>query len=78
MTEYIILCRTDMLALCDDKPVTFYVDSKPYVLCTDEYFEKQKTENDTEVWNGINGQMIMPKGTFEKIYNDAEEEDDDI
>ena len=41
MTEFIILSRVDMLTLCDDKPVTVYVDKKPYVLCTDEYFEKQ-------------------------------------
>ena len=43
MTEFIILSRGDMLTLCDDKPVTIYIDKKPYVLCTDEYFEKQIT-----------------------------------
>lgn len=42
MTEFIILSGADILTLCDDKPVTVYVDKKPYVLCTDEYFEKQK------------------------------------
>ena len=42
MTEFIILSRVDMLTLCDDKPVTVYIDKKPYVLCTDEYFEQQK------------------------------------
>lgn len=31
-----------------------------------------------EVWNGMNGQVVMPKGTFEKIYNECKEEDDDI
>lgn len=41
MTEFIILSRPDMLTLCDDKPVTIYIDKKPYQLCTDEYFEKQ-------------------------------------
>ena len=44
MTEFIILSRVDMLTLCDDKPVTVYIDKKPYVLCTDEYFEKQRNE----------------------------------
>ena len=44
MTEFIILSGADILTLCDDKPVTVYVDKKPYVLCTDEYFEKQKKE----------------------------------
>ena len=41
--------------------------------CDDFLYQKE-----LEVWNGINGQLIMPKGTFEKICNDAEEEDDDI
>jgi len=52
MTEFIILSRVDMLTLCDDKPVTVYVDKKPYVLCTDEYFEKQRKEpQESEVRN---------------------------
>ena len=42
MTEFVILSRYDMLVLCEDKPVTIWIDGKPYVLCTDEYFEKQK------------------------------------
>lgn len=42
MTEFIVLSRPDILALCDDKPVTVYIDKKPYVLCTDECFEKQR------------------------------------
>lgn len=46
MTEFIILSRVDMLTLRNDKPVTVYVDKKPYVLCTDEYFEKQRNEMD--------------------------------
>lgn len=41
MTEFIILSRVDMQTLCSDKPVTVYIDKKPYLLCTDEYFEKQ-------------------------------------
>ena len=44
MSEFIILSRADILTLCDDKPVTVYVDKKPYVLCSDEYFEKQRNE----------------------------------
>ena len=31
-----------------------------------------------EVWNGIHGQTIAPKGTFEKIYNECKDEEDDI
>lgn len=41
--------------------------------CDDFLYQKE-----LEVWNGMHGQTIMPKGTFEKIYNDTEEEDDDI
>ena len=49
MTEYIILSRPDMLALCDDKPVTIHINNKSYVLCTDECFEKQiKVENEPQ------------------------------
>lgn len=68
--------------------VTFYctdcvkmnTDSCPYhtstpdgKACDDFLYQKE-----LEVWNGIDGQLIMPRGTFEKIYNEAEEEDDDI
>ena len=31
-----------------------------------------------EVWNGIHGQIIAPKGTFDRIYDEGEDEDDDI
>ena len=44
MTEFIILSGADMWTLCSDKPVTVYIDKRPYVLCTDEYFEKQRKE----------------------------------
>ena len=30
---------------------------------------------ETETWNGYHGQITAPKGTFEKIYEDAESED---
>ena len=55
MTEFVILSRYDMLALCEDKPVTIYIDKKPYILCTDEYFERQIHEPQVEskVENGM-------------------------
>lgn len=31
-----------------------------------------------EVWNGMYGQTIAPAGTFEEIYNNWIEEEDDI
>lgn len=41
--------------------------------CDDFLYQKE-----LEAWNGMRGQLTMPKGSFEKIYNEAEEEDDDI
>ena len=37
-----------------------------------------KENNDTEIWHGIHGQVVAPNGTFEKIFNDAKEDDYDI
>ena len=31
-----------------------------------------------ETWNGIHGQVTAPTGTFEKIFNDNDTEDDGI
>lgn len=28
---------------------------------------------ETEVWNGMNGQMVVPKGTFEKILAEPDD-----
>ena len=55
MTEFVILSRPDILTLCEDKPVTIYIDKKPYILCTDEYFERQIHEPQVEskVENGM-------------------------
>ena len=46
MTRFIILSKVDMLTLCNDKPVTVYINKKPYVLCTDGYFEKYEVESE--------------------------------
>jgi len=44
MKEFIVLSILDMLALSNDKPVTIYIDKKPYELCTEDYFKKQMKE----------------------------------
>lgn len=44
----------------------------------DDIMEWIEKESDTETWNGIHAQIAAPKGTFEKIFNDAEEGEDDI
>ena len=41
MTEFIILDKSDVTDLCDNKLVTFYVNEKRYVLLTEECYEKQ-------------------------------------
>ncbi len=45
MIEFIVSSKYDILLLKADKPVTICVDGNPYVLCTDEYFEKQKVDH---------------------------------
>ena len=42
MTDFIVLNKTDISALCNDEPVTVYINKKPYILCGDDFFEKQK------------------------------------
>ena len=44
MKEFIVLSILDMLTLSNDLPVTIYIDKKPYILCTDDYFKKQRKE----------------------------------
>lgn len=39
---------------------------------------KMVEPQETETWNGIHGQIIAPKGTFERIFNDVDDDDDDI
>ena len=51
MTEFIILSRGDIMTLCKDEPVKVWIDKRPMLICSDEYFERQKnvdkqTEND--------------------------------
>ena len=35
-------------------------------------------EEETETWHGFHGDITAPKGTFEKIFNDCDTEDDSI
>lgn len=41
-------------------------------------FKKVKKSIKTETWNGFHGQVTAPKGTFEKIFNDEDNNDYDI
>ena len=31
-----------------------------------------------EIWEGYHGQVVAPRGTFEEIYNDVEDDENDI
>jgi len=35
-----------------------------------------KNLKEIEEWNGIHGQVTAPKGTFDRIYNECQEDDD--
>lgn len=38
----------------------------------------KKAIEEMEEWHSMNGVMKMPKGLFDKIYNEAEEDIDDV
>ena len=42
--------------------------------CPYNVVEPQESEK-TEIWNGYHAQITAPKGTFKKIYEDAESEE---
>jgi len=39
---------------------------------------EQGNKTDFEIWQSMHGELKMPKGLFEKIYDEAKEEEDDI
>ena len=45
MRKFIILSQIDVKLLCEDKPVTVKIDDTSFVLCTDEYYEKERTND---------------------------------
>ena len=40
--------------------------------------DKYKTETELETWEGIHAQVTAPKGAFDKIWNEAKEDNDEI
>ena len=43
--------------------------------CGARMVEPQESE-ETETWNGIHAQITAPKGTFERIFNDTDDDND--
>lgn len=39
---------------------------------------KEEAEENTETWHGMHGDIKAPAGAFDKLYNDAEEDEDDF
>ena len=37
---------------------------------------RKAESEETETWNGIHAQITAPKGTFERIFNDADDDND--
>lgn len=37
---------------------------------------KMVEQQETETWNGMHGQITAPKGTFERIFNSADDDND--
>lgn len=49
MTRFVILSRLDVQDLRDNKPVSLVISGKPYILCTDEYFDENVVKKKPEV-----------------------------
>ena len=50
---------------------------KPCIVYRDDC-EHYKSDSEYEIWNGYHGQTIQPKGTFDKIWEDAEKNGGEI
>ena len=66
--KYIVCCP-----LCDNKKCVRGTNK-----CEAEIWAKKKSQEneETETWKGIHAQLTVPKGTFEQIFNDADDEND--
>lgn len=43
-----------------------------------QHLPSVRPKTELETWEGVNAQITAPKGTFEKIWNEAEEDNDEI
>lgn len=57
-----------------EKPCDTEISCAKCVLNEQEKTELDKAER--EEWNGIHAQITAPKGTFEKIFNDSEKDEE--
>ena len=43
-----------------------------------QHLPSVRPKTELETWEGVNTQITAPKGTFEKIWNEAEEDNDEV
>lgn len=43
-----------------------------------QHLPSVRPKTELETWEGVNAQITAPKGTFEKIWNGAEEDNDEV
>lgn len=43
-----------------------------------QHLPSVRPKTELETWEGVNAQITAPKGTFEKIWNEAEEDNDEV
>jgi hypothetical protein len=55
-----------------------YTEVKPRGSLRRARKEKKQGDSELETWEGIHAQVTAPKGTFDKIWNEAEEDNDEI
>lgn len=67
----------DLIPDADYEDGIFGAVSCQQIVEAEAIIEADEEENEkTETWNGIHAQIIAPKGTFERIYNDADDDND--
>ena len=67
-------CRLSVAEYPSCKQCTDNVFGTIYAIL--DKYKADRSEEETETWNGIHAQITAPKGTFERIYNDADDDND--
>ena len=73
MNKYIILSREEVWRLDDNKPIKFYVDQIPYVLCTDECYKNIQNKNTDRTDGQDEPNYIKQMVIFNNRLNDLSE-----
>lgn len=72
-----LIDRKDLTPDADYEDGIFGAVSCQQIVEAEAVIEADEEENEeTETWNGFHGQITAPKGTFERIFNDADDDND--